>query len=241
MNMLKTHRPLLSPAYKPTETIWWAQLGWVVAAAILGLIVSALFAGLFHLARNIYLIFYVICIGGFLLAYAYRTRLDLVDLFRQHWVWGVSGGVIVGYLVVQATLRQPVPRSPTPQGLELVFDLIWLGVIYGLVDGLLLSILPVYATWTALSDLGWTAHWPGRLIAGTLALVASLLVIALYHLGYPEFRSPQLLLVIAGVGIQSLFYLLSRNPIAPLISHVAMHITAVLYGLQTFSQLPPHY
>ena len=35
-----------------TETAYRTQLSWVVAAAILGLIVSALFVGLFHLARN---------------------------------------------------------------------------------------------------------------------------------------------------------------------------------------------
>jgi hypothetical protein len=68
-----------------------------------------------------------------------------------------------------------------------------------------------------------------------------MLVIGLYHWGYPEFRSAYVLMVIAGVSIQSLFYLLSRSALAPLISHVAMHITAVLVGLQTFSQLPPHY
>jgi hypothetical protein len=68
-----------------------------------------------------------------------------------------------------------------------------------------------------------------------------MLVIGLYHLGYPEFRSAYVLAIMAGVGFQSLFYLLTRSALAPLISHVAMHITAVLVGLQTFSQLPPHY
>jgi hypothetical protein len=40
-----------------------------------------------------------------------------------------------------------------------------------------------------------------------------------------------------GVGAQSLGYLLNRSPLAPVISHVA----AVLYGIATVSQLPPHY
>jgi hypothetical protein len=55
--------------------------------------------------------------------------------------------------------------------------------------------------------------------------------------GYPEFRSAYVLAIVG----QSLFYLLSRSALAPLISHVAMHITAVLVGVHTFSQLPPHY
>ncbi|MEN9934194.1 MAG: hypothetical protein RLZZ387_773 [Chloroflexota bacterium] len=101
--------------------------------------------------------------------------------------------------------------------------------------------LPVYATWQALTLLGWTDRWPGRVAAAGIALLVSALVVGVYHLGYPEFRGTQVLVIMAGVAAQSLFYLISRSPLAPLISHVAMHVVAVLVGLQTFSQLPPHY
>ena len=66
-------------------------------------------------------------------------------------------------------------------------------------------------------------------------------MIALYHLGYPEFRGPQVLVIIVGVGAQCLGYLLSCSPLAPVISHIAMHVAAVLYGIASVSQLPPHY
>jgi hypothetical protein len=85
------------------------------------------------------------------------------------------------------------PASAHAQGLALALDLLWLGVVYGLVDGLLLSVLPVLATWQALSLLGWIEHWPGRIAAGIVALAASLFVTAVYHLGYPEFRGPQII------------------------------------------------
>ena len=74
---------------------------------------------------------------------------------------------------------------------------------------------------------GWRA---GRIAAGVLALASSLLVIAVYHLGYPEFRGPQVILVVVGVGIQSLLTLLTGSPIVVILGHIAMHITAVLYG-----------
>lgn len=203
--------------------------------------VAALFAGVLQLPRPVYLVCYAGLIAVFLYAYVRWSGADLKQEFLRYWVWGVVGGVIAGFFVVQTTLWQPAPRSPTPQGFELVFNLLWLGLVYGVVDALLLSVLPVYATWQALTMRGWTARWPGRIAAGVLALLASMLVIGLYHLGYPEFRSSYVLVVIAGVAGQSLFYLLSRSALAPVISHVAMHVTAVLVGLQTFSQLPPHY
>jgi membrane protease YdiL (CAAX protease family) len=108
-------------------------------------------------------------------------------------------------------------------------------------DGLLLSVLPVYAAWRGCTLLGWTERWPGRIGAAVLALLVSMLVIGVYHLGYPEFRGPQVLMVMAGVGVQTLGYIITRSPIAPVISHVAMHVAAVLYGLHSVSQLPPHY
>jgi hypothetical protein len=62
-----------------------------------------------------------------------------------------------------------------------------------------------------------------------------------YHLGYPEFRGPQVRAPMFGVGMMSLGYLLTTNPIAAVLSHAAMHIAAVLRGPATMVQLPPHY
>jgi hypothetical protein len=76
---------------------------------------------------------------------------------------------------------------------------------------------------------------------GLLALIASLGVIAAYHLDYPEFQGLAVLGPVFGVGIMSLAYILSRSPLAPVLSHIAMQVAAVLVGLQSALQLPPHY
>jgi hypothetical protein len=127
------------------------------------------------------------------------------------------------------------------QGPTLVFNIVWLGLLYGLIDGLFLSVMPVAATWQALVLLGSTKRWPGLIAAGMMALMASLAVTAAYHLGYPEFQGVAVLWPMLGVGVMTLAYLLSRSPLAPVLSHIAMHVAAVLYGLQTAIQLPPHY
>ena len=220
---------------------WQDHMMWVAAGGLLAASVAVLFAGVLQLPRTIYLVFYIGIMGSFLAAYAQAGAIDLRRVLAANWPWGLLAGAVAAFLVVQATLQQPAPRSSTPQGATLVFDLLWLGLAYGLVDGLLLSVLPVYATWQALTQRGWTERWLGRIAAAALALVASALVVGVYHLGYPEFRGSQVLIIMVSVAGQSLFYLLSRSPLAPLISHVAMHVTAVLVGLETFSQLPPHY
>jgi hypothetical protein len=222
-----------------TERTWRGHVLWLVAGTVLGFVIAAVFAGLFHLPRPIYLIPYVLVVIAFLYGYMRWTRLDLGQCLRHRWGWGVAAGIIAGLFAVQSVMRQPL--SPTPQGANLVIDLLWLGVVYGTVDGLLLSVLPVFAVWEALTKQGWTVHWPGRIGSGLLALLASMVVIAVYHLGYPEFRGPQVLFPVFGVGVMSLAYIITGNPLSSLISHIGMHIAAVLCGLQTAMQLPPHY
>jgi hypothetical protein len=239
VSTLESKLPLAGNAARPVPMTWWGHLLWIAAAGVFGMAVAAVFAGLLQLPRNLYLVFYYGLIGAFLYGYARWGGVNLVKLFSEHWLWGIIGGTMISFFTVQTVLLQPA--SPAPQGLELGFDLIWLGLVYGAVDALLLSVLPIYATWQALTMRGWTEHWPGRIAASVLAILASMLVIGLYHLGYPEFRGPQVLVVIAGVAVQSLVYLLARSPLAPVISHVAMHLAAVLYGISSVSQLPPHY
>lgn len=224
---------------KLAHRAWWGYLLWVPSAAILGFAVPAVFAGLLHLPRNIYLVPYVVLIGALLYSYLRWSNINIGESVRYHWIWGIFGAILAGFFGSRTVLIQP--SSPPPQGLELGFSLLWLGVVYGAIDALFLSVLPLSATWQAFTALGWTKRWPGRIAAGALALVASLLIIAVYHLGYPEFRGSQVIVVVVGVGIQSLLTLLTGSPIVVILGHIAMHITAVLYGLNSVSQLPPHY
>jgi len=228
------HRP-----YQQMQRTWWEHLVWAVGAALLGWVCTACFAGLLHWSRPLFLVPYVLLTGGFLLAWLRWNRFDLRSQLVHNWGWGLLGALVVGAFLVWNVLQQP--RSPMPQGIDLVVNLLWLGFVYGLVDGLFLSVLPIVATWQACTRLGWTERWPGRIAAGVCALLASLLVTAAYHLGYPEFQGVAVVSPMVGVGVMSLAYLLSRSPLAPVLSHIAMHVAAVLYGLSTAIQLPPHY
>lgn len=44
-----------------------------------------------------------------------------------------------------------------------------------------------------------------------------------------------------GNAIITSSYLLTRSPLAAILSHVAMRVAAVLHGMETTLQLPPHY
>ncbi len=212
---------------------------WVGVFALVGFLVPAIVVGGLELPRAWYLVVYFAAVGGVGYGYLRWSGVEVTKLVREHWLTGLAVGAVVSVFTVNTVLMQS--SSPPPQGLDLMFNVGWLGVAYGVVDGLFLSVFPVYATWKAMEARGQTERWRGRIAAGLLAILASVFVILVYHLGYPECRGPQVGQIVVGVALQSVGYLIARNPLAPVLSHTAMHIAAVVYGLNTVSQLPPHY
>jgi hypothetical protein len=216
------------------------NFGWIVAAALLGFAITAVFAGLLHLPRSIFLLVYLALAAPFLYAFVRWSNLSISELIRQNWVWGLVAAVLIGAFNARNVLSQPA--SPHSQGLSLVFDIAWLGIVYGALDALFLSVLPVLATWQAFSALGWTHTLTGKILVGAIALFASLLVTAAYHIGYPEYRAAGGMMGPSiGNGVMSLGYILTNNPIAAVFSHITMHIAGVLQGPASVIQLPPHY
>jgi hypothetical protein len=217
----------------------WAYALWIFGTAAFGFLVSAVFAGMLQWLRAWFLVPYIA--GGTALVYAYVSwsRVDVLGGIRRHWTWALLGAALAGVFVVNNVLAQPA--SPAPTGLELAGALLWFGLVYGTIDALLLTILPMLAAWQALSLLGWTSSWPGRVGSGAIALAASLFVATVYHVGFPEYRDGGLLAPVIGNGVMSLASLLTMSPLRAILAHVAMHIAAVLHGMETTVQLPPHY
>ncbi len=218
---------------------WWKYALWVAGGGLLGFGISAFFGGVLRLPRPLFLVPYVALTLAFLYAYARWSHLNLRRAALRNWRWGAIGAVVVGVAGVNDGVTQPA--SSAPVGLELVAALLWLGVIYGAVDALLLSVFPILAMWQGCSSVGWTDKWPGRVLTGILAIVASILVTAAYHVGYPEYRNAGLVGPIVGNGVATVASLLTMSPIAAVFGHIAMHISAVLQGVETVRQLPPHY
>ena len=215
------------------------ELVWVLAAAILGFATTALSSGFLELRRDWFVAIYTLLVGSFLYGYIRWSGLDLGLLLFHRWTWGVIGMVVIGAIMVASVRR--MPASPPASGVALAWDILWLGIVYGVVDALLLTVLPIAVTWRAFSAAGWTASWPGKLATGVVASAASLGVTAAYHLGYVEYRGPQVIDPLIGNGIMTLGYVLTGSPLTAIGAHVALHVTSVLHGVETTVTLPPHY
>jgi hypothetical protein len=157
----------------------------------------------------------------------------------RHWLLAVLLGLVLGGVLAFVVLRQdPTGR---PAGAALVGAVLWRGIFYGAIDGLLLSSFPILATFAAFEDSRLAARGrSGTVAIGAVALVASLLMAAVYHVGYSDFRSSKLRSPVAGDVLWSMPTLLTLNPIGAPIAHAAMHTTAVLHSYHTDLFLPPH-
>ena len=156
---------------------------WILLLCAAGFAVSALFGGELRFSRDLVVVAYLLVGGGVLLAFLHHHREAFRHALRRHRRVGIIVGLGIGALLAFTVIQQP--GSPEPSGLELAWSLVWLGLVYGLLDGLLLTVAPVML-WER------EAGTPRRLRHLALGFAASMLVTAVYHAGYPEFRGPQL-------------------------------------------------
>ena len=204
---------------------------WAAAAGALGFIISAVFSSLLQLPRSPFVLAHASAVGLFAALFVERGGLDRSGR-RWHTGYALLAGLALGGILVQGVISQP--GGTAPRGLELAAGLAWYGLVYGASDALLLTIIPV----RALTGSETKSGLPWR---GVAALASSLLVTALYHAGFEEFRGASLLQPLIGNAIVTIGYLLTGNPATPLVAHAIMHGAAVLHGMEGTTQLPPHY
>jgi hypothetical protein len=216
----------------------WSSLLWVLVACALGFATTAVFSGWLKLPRNLFLIPYVALSSIFLICFFVMNTIDVAAILSANWIWGTVAGVLIAVFLVFNVRSQPASRES--RGSRLALEITWTGLVYGLVDAVFLSVMPVVAIWAGTAGLSWAASVPGKLAVGAIGLLASLAVSVTYHLGYAEFQGSRIKFAIIGPGIITLGFLVSGNPLGSIISHPIMHVAAVLRGPESTIQLPPH-
>jgi magnesium-transporting ATPase (P-type) len=212
------------------------HLTWVVFGALVGFGASSIFGDLLTLFLDLYYLIYFGITLTFFTIYIKKTHLNLREWFSRRLFLGILLGLIFGALMVQNVLSRPETEKFTgPYFAWLIF---WRGLIYGAIDGLLLSVFPWIVTWRAFN----VEKKPlGKKIAfGLLAWLFILVVTTAYHLGYSDFRSKKIIQPNVGNTIMSVPTLVSANPIGSPMTHAIMHITAVIHSPKTELFLPPH-
>ena len=166
------------------------------------------------------------------------TRLTRLDLLRN-WRWGLALGVL-GAAATAFIVFRTEDATDGPGGLELVTAILWRGVLYGATDGVLLSVFPILAVFAAFAGTRLRQRMAGKVAIGTIAMVASIGITAVYHLGYSDFRSEKVRKPIVGDVIWSAPTLATLSPFGAPIAHMGLHVSAVVHSSETETFLPPH-
>ena len=209
----------------------------VGVTGLVGFGIAALFSSVLHWERDAFVLAYAIVGGGFVALYLRSHRIHPAVQLRRRWLGGLVIGLLAGAVLAFGVSRQP--PSPHPTGAALAASLGWLGLVYGTLDALLLTVLPVLCVYGSRPS-GELSTAKARLRWAAAAMLGSLFVTAAYHLGFAEFRGTALIQPLIGNAIITSAYLVAGNPLAPILAHVMMHGAAVLHGMATTVQLPPH-
>jgi hypothetical protein len=206
---------------------------------VVGFAVPFLFADTLRLPRDLYYAVYIAAVLAFFVLWARMTGQRLGSMVRRRWRSAVVLGLVFA-AVLSFVIMRTEPATPGPEGLALAVAVLWRGVAYGAADGLLLSAFPILAVFAAAEGSRLRRRKSGTVAVGAAALIASVVMTTVYHLGYRDFRSPLLARPVTADLAWSVPTLATLNPIGTPITHAGMHVTAVVHSYETDVYLPPH-
>jgi putative autotransporter adhesin-like protein len=215
------------------------QWSWLATGLALAFAVPFVFTDLFTIDRDAYYAVYVVAVFGFFALWLLRTAEQPRAVLLRNWRWGVALGVV--FAGVMSLVAFGASSTDHPEGLSFPAAILWRGVVYGAADGVLLSVFPILAVFAAFATRPLRERSRSAVAGiGALALAASLLFTAVYHLGYSDFRGEKLRKPLAGDLIWSVPTLVTLSPLGAPIAHVGLHVAAVVHTYDTDTFLPPH-
>ena len=236
------HHPVRAGMRLGVSTHWaWLAGGFVVAFAVPFLLAEgrSAFGVVFEVNRDLYYGVYALAVVTLFALWSRSTGYDLVAAMRRRWLLAVGLGLAAAGVMAVMVLRTD-DATTRPDGIELLGAVLWRGVVYGVTDGLLLSVFPILVVFAAFAGSSLNQRLAGKAVIGIVALFASLAMTAAYHVGYSDFRSGKVAKPLVGDIVWSVPTLVTLNPIGAPIAHAGLHTTAVLHSYETDTFLPPH-
>jgi hypothetical protein len=182
-----------------------------------------------------YLVYFAVTIA-LVATYARVERVDVGEIFRWRWRWSLVVGVAVGGFLIFNVFKT-ADGTARPHGAYFVFELLWRGVGYGMIDTLLLTIFPCFVAYKLLH--GDVDGLKGKLRFTALTLPLVLIVTATYHWGYPQYRQDGLSRPETGNVLISIPTFATANPLGSVVAHVSQHVTAVTHAYESRIFNPP--
>jgi hypothetical protein len=212
------------------------HLAWFAEVCVVAFLVPYLGVSVLDLQHDVfYLVYFAITIA-LVATYVRVERVDVVAIFGRRWRWSLGLGVVVAAFLVFNVFNTEDATS-RPHGAYFVFELLWRGVGYGVIDTLLLTIFPCFVAYKLLH--GRVHGLKGKLRFTALTLPLVLIVTATYHWGYPQYRQDGLSRPETGNVLISVPTFATANPVGSVVAHVSQHVAAVTHSYESRIFNPP--
>jgi hypothetical protein len=212
------------------------QLVWFGFVCLVAFLVPYLGVSVLDLQHDLFYLVYFAVTSGLITSYVRVECVEVSAIFRQRWRWSLVIGVVVAAFLVLNVFKAS-DSTARPHGAYFVFELLWRGVGYGVVDTVLLTILPCLVAYKLLHE--HVAGLKGKLRVTALGLPLVIVLTATYHSGYPQYRQDGLGRPETGNVLISIPTFATVNPLGSVVAHVSQHITAVTHSYESRIFNPP--
>jgi hypothetical protein len=212
------------------------HLAWFAVVCFVAFLVPYLGVSVLDLQHDVfYLVYFAITIA-LVASYVRIEQVDVTEIFWRRWRWSLGLGFVVAIFLVFNVFNTS-DATERPHGAYFVFELLWRGVGYGLIDTLLLTIFPCFVAYKLLH--GHVDGLKGKLRFTALTLPLVLVITATYHWGYPQYREDGLSRPETGNVLISIPTFATANPVGSVVAHVSQHVAAVTHAYESRIFNPP--
>jgi len=212
------------------------HLAWFGVVCVVAFLVPYLGVSVLDLQHDVfYLVYFAVAIA-LVTSYVRAEQVDVAEISRRRWRWSLGLGVVLA-AVLAFNVFNTEDATARPHGTYFVFELLWRGVGYGLIDTLLLTIFPCFVAYKLLR--GHVDGLKGKVRFTALTLPLVLIITATYHWGYPQYREDGLSRPATGNVLISIPTFVTANPAGSVVAHVSQHVAAVTHAYETRIFNPP--
>jgi hypothetical protein len=212
------------------------HLAWFAVVCVVAFLVPYLGVSVLDLQHDLFYLVYFAVTIALVATYVRVEQVDVAAIFLRRWRWSLGVGVVLAAFLVFNVFNTE-DATARPHGAYFLFELLWRGVGYGLVDTLLLTIFPCFVAYKLLHGRADGLKGKLRLTALTLPLV--LVATATYHWGYPQYREDGLSRPETGNVLISIPAFATANPVGSVVAHVSQHVAAVTHAYESRIFNPP--
>jgi hypothetical protein len=212
------------------------QFGWFALVCFVAFLLPYLGISVLALQHDVFYLVYFAVTLALIGSYVRIERVAVAEVVRARWRWSLGIGVVMAAFLV-FNVYNTSDSTARPHGFYFVFELVWRGLGYGLIDTLLLTVLPSLVAYTLLR--GKVGSLIGKLRFTALALPLVMIVTVTYHLGYPQYRHDGLSRPETGNVLISIPTFATANPVGSFVAHASQHIAAVTHAYESRIFNPP--